>query len=394
MSKNKFNHSPKPIVKGFSKAKSLTYKNRIVKIVEDNNSDLIKYGSDNAFPQKLIKQLDESGTATSCIDILTQYIYANGLKNEALGNTMINEKQSFNELISELKDYVAIFQSVCLYVMRGLDGNVSQLKVVPFEQVRRSNEGTFLINPTFGDKYKKEKTKEYPAFYGATITPQKLAEHISDWGEDKGEILYYFRKKPMKNIYPIPTFYSSIEDINSDSELSKYELETITNSFLTSGIFTVVGNFDNTTKDEDGMTEQDYMDEALNAFTGNVKDESGASGRQKLLILQAKTKDEVPVYQSITNEGVLNASDLATKRIAEKVSRAFGVPPFLIGLGGNVGFATNIIADNIKLFNNRVLLLQNIITDALETCFPQADFELTQLNQFNIQENVIQAPNN
>jgi hypothetical protein len=136
------------------------------------------------------------------------------------------------------------------------------------------------------------------------------------------------------------------------------------------------------------------MDEALNAFTGNVKDESGASGRQKLLILQAKTKDEVPVYQSITNDGVLNASDLATKRIAEKVSRAFGVPPFLIGLGGNVGFATNIIADNIKLFNNRVLLLQNIITDALETCFPQVDFELTQLNQFNIQENVIQAPNN
>ena len=62
---------------------------------------------------------------------------------------MINEKQTFNELISELKDYVAIFQSVCLYVMRGLDGNVSQLKVVPFEQVRRSNEGTFLINPTF-----------------------------------------------------------------------------------------------------------------------------------------------------------------------------------------------------------------------------------------------------
>jgi len=394
MSKNKSNYTTKPVVKGFSKAKSLTYKNRVVKIVEDNSSDVIKYGSDNAFPQKLIKQLDESGTATSCIDILTQYIYANGLVNEQLGNTMINETQTFNELISEASTYVAPFQAICLYVMRGIDGKVKNLKVVPFEQVRRSKEGTFLVNPTFGDKYIKEKNREYPSFYGAEISAEKLAEHISDWGEDKGEILYYFRKKPMKNIYPIPTYYSSIEDINSDTELSKYELETITNSFLPSGILNIIGNYDNTTEDEAGMTEQDYMDAALSAFTGEVKDASGASGRQKLLILQAKTKEELAVYQSISNEGVLNASDLATKRIAEKVARAFGVPPFLIGLGGNVGFATNIIADNIKLFNNRVLLLQNIITDALETCFPNGDFKLTQLEQFNIQTNGIQAPNN
>ena len=394
MSKNKSNYTPKPVVKGFSKAKSLTYKNRVVKIVEDNSSDIIKYGADNAFPQKLIKQLDESGTATSCIDILTQYIYANGLVNEVLGNTMINETQTFNELISEASTYTAPFQAICLYVMRGIDGKVKALKIVPFEQVRKSKEGTFLVNSTFGDKYIKEKNREYPAFYGAEISSEKLQQHIADWGEDKGEILYYFRKKPMKNIYPIPTYYSAIEDINSDTELSKYELETITNSFLPSGILNIVGNFDNTTKDEDGNTEQDYMDAALEAFTGNVKDSSGASGRQKLLILQAKTKEELAVYQSISNEGVLNASDQATKRIAEKVSRAFGVPPFLIGLGGNVGFATNIIADNIKLFNNRVLLLQNIITDALETCFPNGDFKLTQLEQFNVQPNGIQTTNN
>jgi len=157
MSKNKSNYTPKPVVKGFSKAKSLTYKNRVVKIVEDNSSDVIKYGSDNAFPQKLIKQLDESGTATSCIDILTQYIYAEGLVNRALGDTMINETQTFNELISEASTYVAPFQAICLYVMRGIDGKVKNLKVVPFEQVRRSKEGTFLVNPTFGDKYIKEK---------------------------------------------------------------------------------------------------------------------------------------------------------------------------------------------------------------------------------------------
>jgi hypothetical protein len=81
----------------------------------------------------------------------------------------------------------------------------------------------------------------------------------------------------------------------------------------------------------------------------------------------------------LSNEGILNAIENSTKRVAEKVARAFGVPPFLVGLGGNVGFSTNIIADNIELFNNRVRVLQELITDAFEQCFPQFDFELTQL---------------
>ena len=362
------------------KPRTLTYKNRVVKIQKDNNSDLIKYGMDNAFPQKLVQQLDESGTATACIDILTQYIYAEGLVNEQLGEVKINDKQTFNELISELSGYVAIFQAVSLYVMRGLDGRVKELKLIPFEQIRRTDRGTFIVNPTFGtNKYKKEKDKEFPAFYGAQITPIELKEHIMEWGEDKGEILYYFRKKPMKNYYPIPTFYSAIEDINTDSENSKYELESVTNSFLPSGILNIVGNYDDTQRDESGMTQQDYLDATLEQFTGNVKDETGASGRQKLLILQAKTKEELAVYQPLSNEGILNAIENSTKRVAEKVARAFGVPPFLVGLGGNVGFSTNIIADNIELFNNRVKILQEIISNSLELCFPAFDFQMTEL---------------
>lgn len=363
------------------KPRTLTYKNRVVKIVKDNNSDLIKYGADNSFPQNLINQLDESGTATACIDVLSQYIYAEGLVNEQLGNFKINDKQTFNELIAEVTSYVSPFQAVPLYVMRGLNGKVKELKLVPFEQIRRTDRGTFIVNPTFGTKqFKKEKSKEYPAFYGAEITPQELQEHVFEWGEEVGEILYYFRKKPMKNHYPIPTYYSAIEDINTDSENSKYELESVTNSFLPSGILNIVGNYDDTQRDESGMTQQDYLDQTLLQFTGSEKDETGASGRQKLLILQAKTKEELAVYQPLSNEGILNAIENSTRRVAEKVARAFGVPPFLIGLGGNVGFSTNIIADNIELFNNRVKVLQELISDAFEQCFPNLDFTLTQLN--------------
>lgn len=360
-------------------SRSLSYQNRVVVISEDKSKDIIKYGAKNDFPQSLIKQLDESGTATACISILEQYIYAEGLVNEQLGNTKCNSKQTFNELISEAATYVAPFQGIALYVMRNAVGDVDKVRLVPFEQVRLSIDGNYIVNPTFGGKYDKNKDMTFPAFYGAKITPQQLAEHIQEFGQDKGEILYYFRRKPMKNYYPIPTHYASIEDINTDAENSKYDLEAVTNSFLPSGILNIVGNYDNTQEDESGKTQQDYLDETLESFTGGVKDETGASGRQKLLILQAKTKEELAVYQPLSNEGILNAIDQSTNRIANKVARAFGVPPFLIGLGGNVGFATNIIADNIELFNNRIGVLQDLISDALKLCFPAFDFEMTKL---------------
>lgn len=387
-------NSTNPTVLPFKKARSYTYKNRVVSISEDKSSDIIKYGKGNDFPQRLIKQIDESGTATSCIDILTQYINAKGLVNVQFGAEKINDTQTTNELVAELSTYVAPFQGVSLYVMRGMDGKVKQLKAAPFEQIRRTDKNTFVVNPTYGNKFDKSKGVEFPAFRGAEISAQELQEHISVWGEDKGEILYFFRKKPGKHIYPIPTYHAGIEDVNTDSELSKYEYECVTNSFLPSGILTIVGNYDDTTKDENGNTQQDYLDNVLEAFTGNAKDSEGASGRQKLLILQAKTKEEAAIYQALANEGILNAAELATPRIANKVARHFGVPPFMIGLGGHVGFATDIINDNIKLFNNRVLILQELITRPLEMCFPGKDFKLTQLNDFAPKENVIQAPNN
>jgi hypothetical protein len=385
MSKGKHNYTAKvlPIQTkpAAGKSKSLTYKNRVVRIIDDKSTGVIKFGKDNAFPQRLIEQLDESGTASLCIEVLTQYVQAEGLVNEDVGKLPANDKQTFNELISEEVPYLVPFHAVALYVMRGPDGKVKQVKVLPTEQLRVNPANEWIINPTWGTKkFEAKQDAKFPSFYGSEISTEKLKEHIEKYSIEKGEVLYYFRKRPMKTYYSVPYYYAGIEDINTDAENSKLELESVTNGFITSGMLTIVGNYDDATKDETGKTEQDYLDETLESFTGNVKDEDGASGRNKLLILQAKTKEELPDYKSISSEGVFNAIDKSTDRIAHKVARLFGVPPFLVGLGGSVGFSSDIIADNITLFNNRVLILQRLLSDALRLCFPDKDFTMTQLN--------------
>lgn len=369
----------------FKGSKLYTFVNRIVKILDpkDYSDEIIKYDIDNKFPQNLILQTSESGTATSCIEALNQYAYADGLVDETQGKMMVNKTQTLNDLIEDIIQQAVLFQGVALHIMRDGSGKIIETKTVDFENCRKTKD-YIVYNPTLSGTFDKSKDVKHPFFKGAKIDTDQLAEIVSFKNKDDktvGEILYYYKRKPGQPIYPIPTFFSAISDINADAENSKFELESVNNSFITSGVLTLIGDIDDETEDEHGNTEWDNYNENLNNFTGNQKDGQGETGRQKLLVLHAKTKEEVPDYKAVSNEGQFNAIDKSTPRVAEKVARAFGVPPFLIGLGGNVGFATNIIADNITLFNNRITKIQKLALNPIKMCYPELQkLELTQLN--------------
>ena len=367
------------------RAKVYSFFNRIVTITDNISKGIINYDTDNLLPQNLIRKIGESGTATGCIEILNQYVYAEGLVDEKVAEEKANNNQTFNQLISEATPYTSLFQGVAWHIQRDGTGKPISIKSIPFENIRVADNGNYIYNPTYSLdlKYDSLKDVEYPKFKGAKITPEELKVILSYTNnEDKpvGEILYYFNRKPGQYYYPIPSYYANISDIEADAELSKFELESVNNAFLPGGFLTIVGDIDDKTEDEDGMTEMDYYDQMCESFTGNSKDSKGETGRNKLMLLFAKTKEEIPLYQSVNTGEVFNAVEQSTPRVAKKVARAFGVPDFLVNLGGSVGFASNIIADNITLLNNRVKPIQNLITHSLHMVFPDKDFTLTQNN--------------
>lgn len=367
------------------RAKVYSFFNRIVTITENKSKGIINYDTDNLLPQNLIRKIGESGTATSCIEILNQYVYAEGLVDEKVAEEKANNNQTFNQLISEATPYTSLFQGVAWHIQRDGTGKPISVKSIPFENIRVADNGNYIYNPTYSLdlKYDALKDVEYPKFKGAKITPEELKVILSYTNnEDKplGEILYYFNRKPGQYYYPIPSYYANISDIEADAELSKFELESVNNAFLPGGFLTIVGDIDDKTEDDNGMTEMDYYDQMCESFTGNSKDAKGETGRNKLMLLFAKTKEEIPLYQSVNTGEVFNAVEQSTPRVAKKVARAFGVPDFLVNLGGSVGFASNIIADNITLLNNRVKPIQNLISHSLHMVFPDKDFTLTQNN--------------
>lgn len=352
--------------------------------IENTSSDLLQYGSNNLFPNDLIEILAESGTATSSVNKLDEFIQADGFNDEVAAKLKVNGEQTADELLALVSNCLATFQAFSLYIQRSPDGKIASVKYIAFEAVRKRISGGFWYNPNYGtDSYKKAEDKIYPEFKKALLTPQELAQQIKIYGA-VGEVLYRYKKKVGQAIYPIPSFYSGIEDIKTDAELSKFDYETAVNSFITSAVLTIIGEVDDQVKDEKGKTDQDYLDETLKGFTGAVKDKSGKSGRSKLAVLSARTKDEVPVLQSFDTGAIMDAANGATDRIARKVARLFQVPSFLLGLESATGFNTKMLVDQIALFNKTVNNWQRMITSVFELLYPEInDWNITTFNPIN-----------
>lgn len=352
----------------------------VPQLIKNKSKNLLLYDTDNLFPNNLIKTLAESGTATSCVNKVDQFIQADGFTEESSASLEVNSKQNADQLLSLISNCVATFQAFSLYITRTADGKINSVDYIEFEKLRKTIDGNFIYNKNFGTpEYKQIDDILYPAFKNTEITTEELSMQVKIFGL-VGEVLYVYRKKAGQYTYPVPSYYSAIEDIKTDAELSKFEYETAINSYITSAILTIIGEVDDKTKDDRGKTDQDYLDETLKEFTGEVKNKKGLSGRNKLTVLSAKTKDEVPVLQNFDTKAIMDAANGATDRIARKVARLFEVPPFLIGLESATGFNTKILVDQIDIFNKTVNSWQRMISSTMELLYPNMEWTISTFN--------------
>lgn len=348
--------------------------NMFVPEVEDKNKGIYKYGTDDLLPNRLLKAVADSGVATRCVGKLTEYIASDGFTDKAAAGLQVNPSQTADELLQEQANYAAYFNGAAFHIKRNAKGEVGEVTAIPFQCVRRGIGGGYLVNLTYGQpKADRKHDKHYPEYRGPQISPEQLKE------VPYGEILYVYRKTAANAQYPVPDYYAGIEDIETSAEVSKYDLETVRNGFATSGIFTLVGDIDGETKDENGKTELDYVQEGLRVFTGQEKDANGLGGRNKLLVQFAKTKDEVPVLQQYDSKSILEASNSKRDVIGRAVCHLFGTHPVLMGFSDAAVLGnTQAIANASEELNKLVNPLQRMLTYAFKQLYPNNEWNISE----------------
>jgi len=356
------------------------FTNLFVPELKDNSQNIYRYGYDNLLPNNLIRYINESGVAKRCVNKVTNYISADGFANEATRAFKPNLKDTSDELLQSIAYDCAYFKGFALLIGRDRTGKVVSAKHIPFQTIRKTLKGDFLVNPTYGTKdYKKEKGDYYPAFKGSQITPQDLSIQINEY-QNKGEVFYVYEETPDNPAYPVPDYYAGVEDVRTSSRIQQFDLNMLINGFKVGAILTLIGVTDDKVKDERGKTQRDYLNETLDYFTGH-NSANGETGEGGLMVFEAKTKDEIPVLQTFDSKVIIDSSNTKRDVIDRAVCRAFGVHPVLVGFSDAAILGNTQSMANASLeLNNNVNGIQRMIERALKQVFPQLDWTLTKFN--------------
>lgn len=354
-------------------------KNLFVPVLENKSENIYKYGYDNLLPNNLIRYINESGVAKRCVNKVSSYIAADGFADESTKIFKVNEKQTADELLQSISYDCAYFKGYALQIGRDRSGKIISAKHVPFQLLRKTLRGDYLFNPTYGMKeFKKDKGEYYPRFKCVQISPLELSAQIKEYG-NKGEIMYVYEETPDNPNYPVPDYYAGVENLRTSSRIQQFDLNMVLNGFKPSALLTIIGNIDDKTKDADGMTARDYLNETLDEFTGRNANTNGETNEGGLLVMEAKTKEEVPVLQTFDSKAILDASNSKREVVDRAVCRDFGVHPVLVGFSdaailGN----TQSIANASMELNNNVNSIQRMIERAMKSVYPELDWSLTK----------------
>jgi len=351
-------------------------KNALARIQKYPNS-YYRFGDDDKLPNDIIRSVNDSGTATACVDKLSKFIQGNGLVDQELGKSKANLTQTYNSAISDLSLIVAYFKCASFRVIFDNAGQPARIYPVPTQKLRRLGFTRFVYNELMGEaNYSRAHNKELQEF-NPIESPQERLKRVSwqikNYGEQWGDIVYHFKKGVglYYDVYPIPHYYAGLDDIDSDAGISRLEKRNIQKGWRTP-IIVSTGPIDKMVKDDNGKTEYDK-------FANNMKRFAGEDAAYALHI-EGSTDAAKPTVTTIPIAEILDQTDKATDRVGRKVCRHMGVPPVLVGFetAGKLGDVQE-LANSMELFKLTVVESQDLIKEALSIPFPDQNWELSKL---------------
>jgi hypothetical protein len=335
------------------------------------------FGENDCLPNEIVRDVNDSGTARACVSKLSQFIQGNGLVDQVLGQSSANISQSYNSAISDLSLIVSYFKCVSFRVVFDNSGMPARIYPVPTQKLRRRGISKFRYNELMGERQYIRGHDKYLKAFDPKEHPQerlkRVAWQIKEYGEQWGDIVYHFKKGVglHADIYPVPDYYSGIDDIESDAGISRLEKRNIQKGWRTP-IIVSTGPIDKMVQDDKGKTEYDK-------FADNMKRFAGEDAAYALHI-EGATDAAKPTVTTINIAEILDQTDKATDRVGRKVCRHMGVPPVLVGFetAGKLGDVQE-LSNCMDLFRLTVIESQDLIKESLTLVFPDKNWEMSKL---------------
>lgn len=186
--------------------------NKVPEFKEVNSKDYIYFGEKNDFPDFLLYLFNKSSNHNAIINGKVTYIIGKGL----MDNVPVNRSgDKINTILKRSCTDIELFGGFYWQVIWDRAGRISDIIHMPFQNIRKGKDNSEYFHAKKWKNVKRDDVKPIPAF---------------DLTKRVGVQLFAYREyRPGCEAYPLPGYFGALNDIETDVEISIYNLSVIKN---------------------------------------------------------------------------------------------------------------------------------------------------------------------
>jgi len=292
------------------------------------NKGWVLFGEDNKFPNMLLNMFNKSSKHNGIILGKVNYIVGKGFDQPMAANPY----ESCNEVLKKVCLDVEVFGGCYIEVQYNQLGKVAAYYHVPYHKVRSSKDNTQFFVKDW-ESYKKGEEPKVFAAYDPKQDPAML--------KNQTQILYYKEYRPGVETYSYPGYMGALNAIQTDIEISKYHLSTITNGMFASKMISFF----------EGIPTEEEKREIEKGFKSKF---TGSENAGNIVLNFGKDPNKRPQLDDLSSTDLDKHFDILAKSIQEEMFSGHQITsPMLFGIRveGQLGGRSE-IRDAYEIFKN------------------------------------------
>lgn len=333
-----------------------------ISITPNRTDGILNYDEDNAYPNRIIDIVNNSGVASACVGMKARFLMGGGFEDLNFYKQKVNRKGLIvDQLLRNICNNFSLLPMVSIHVNYNALFQKIEVNPIPFQNIRLTTEDSkkYANMVALYDDWEKirhsrvdiEKV-DFINFYNPD--PKVIQDQVDEaggWGNYKGQVYFY---SPKGKEYPLATFDSVLEDMQTDSKTKSFKFRNITTNFMASHIL---------------ITDKIESEEDREVFIESIEQYQGADDALRVLHLEKSTPESTIDIKKIDIQDVEGLYSQTEESVRNSILLNFLIPPaLLIQTAGKLGTSSE-IEDATAYYNGIIYHEQLIIEEIFSEIF-------------------------
>lgn len=307
---------PKPIIKR-------------VATVQDVTQKILRFDSDNLYPQRCEEVLARSSTLKTVINRITDFVNGEGFQDPVIAKMIVNrrglEGQTLNQVMKATARNLVRYLTPVMHVNYNGLGQMVEMNPIRFERIRFAiaDKSGKICKLAYSANWERDGRKgldENIVFYDRfNPRPEVVLEQIEDAGgisNYRGQIIYL---TPADDEYPLASFDSVLDDAQVQAEVGLAKVGNTQNSFLGTLAILYPGEFASTAEEND--------------FKNLIANKTGARNAGRTIGLQDRSgqRKASDIFANLTPVNLDKLFEFTEKSVKENIMESESFPAILMG---------------------------------------------------------------